>query len=111
MRGRVPRARVACHGSAGAGTVSPFAMTVFDPFSAAPVEDPYPQYARLRVENPVHWSAKLRAWILFRWEDVTAALRDEARFSSDRMNASRGESGAAAPIDRPIRTVSSDPPA
>jgi cytochrome P450 len=85
-------------------------MNGFDPFSAAATEDPYPQYARLRLEDPVHWSAKLRAWVLFRWEDVTAAFRDDERFSSDRSKAQRANRGAAGAPVQPIRTVTSDPP-
>jgi cytochrome P450 len=59
----------------------------FDPFTDAALADPYPQYAALRAEDPVHWSEKLRAWVLFRYDDVAAAFRDDACFSTERREA------------------------
>ena len=52
-------------------------MPVFEPFTDEAIEDPYPQYARLRHEDPVHWSEKLRSWVLFRHRDVSAFFRDD----------------------------------
>lgn len=46
--------------------------------------NPYPVYDRLRREDPVHWSDELRCWVLTRYDDVVAALRDP-RLSSDRI--------------------------
>jgi cytochrome P450 len=46
--------------------------------------NPYPIYDELRRESPVHWSERLRAWILSRYDDVMAALHDP-RLSSDRI--------------------------
>ncbi|MCX7961445.1 MAG: cytochrome P450 [Burkholderiales bacterium] len=46
--------------------------------------DPYPMLARLRAEDPVHWSPRLKGWVLTRYDDVRAALLD-ARLSSDRL--------------------------
>jgi cytochrome P450 len=80
----------------------------FDPFTDAAVADPYAQYAALRADDPVHWSEKLRAWVLFRYDDVATALRDDAHFSADRGRASRA-SGPRGPAN--LRTISSDPPA
>jgi cytochrome P450 len=40
------------------------------------VMDPYPTFAHLRREDPVHWSEHHRAWVLTRYDDVTAAFRD-----------------------------------
>jgi cytochrome P450 len=81
----------------------------FDPFTDSAIADPYPHYAALRTADPVHWSVKLRAWILFRYDDVAEALRDDARFSADRRRAMRrGQSDADPPTS--LRTISSDPP-
>ncbi len=83
----------------------------FEPFTDAAIADPYPQYAALRTEDPVHWSEKLRAWVLFRYDDVATAFRDDVRFSADRRRASRAEwSNAQATAPATLRTISSDPP-
>lgn len=47
----------------------------FNPMDPAFVADPYPTYQRLRAEDPVHHSP-LGFWVLTRYEDVVAALRD-----------------------------------
>jgi cytochrome P450 len=82
----------------------------FDPFAPEALDDPYPQYARLRAEDPVHWSEKLRSWVLTRYEDVCAVLRDDVRFSADRSRAARARGRLAAAALAGLRTVSSDPP-
>ncbi|MGQ0665742.1 MAG: cytochrome P450 [Nitrospiraceae bacterium] len=46
--------------------------------------NPYPIYATLRKDDPVHWSEPLQVWVLTRYDDVLAALRDPA-LSSDRL--------------------------
>ncbi|MBW3571321.1 MAG: cytochrome P450 [Gemmatimonadetes bacterium] len=56
--------------------------------------DPYPTYTRLREEAPVHRTALGRrrgAWLLTRYDDVDALLRDP-RFAKNPANA-RGEGG------------------
>jgi len=47
----------------------------FNPMDPAFVADPYPTYHRLRSEDPVHHSP-LGFWVLTRYDDVVAALRD-----------------------------------
>ena len=50
--------------------------------------DPYPVYERLRTEHPLYWSRHWGVWVVSRYEDVVAILRDPARFSSSgRFNA------------------------
>lgn len=44
-------------------------------------ECPYPHYAQLRAENPIHWSDAAQAWVLTRYADVVAVLHD-LRFSN-----------------------------
>ena len=44
--------------------------------------DPYPLYHRLRSEAPVYWSERLSSWILTRYSDVVAALREPGRLSN-----------------------------
>jgi cytochrome P450 len=45
--------------------------------------DPYPAYARLRAEHPISWNATLDSWVMTRYEDCVAVLRDSARFAAD----------------------------
>ncbi|PYO21045.1 MAG: cytochrome P450 [Candidatus Rokuibacteriota bacterium] len=47
----------------------------FNPMDPEFVADPYPMYHRLRTDDPVHLSA-LGFWVLTRYDDVVAALRD-----------------------------------
>ena len=44
--------------------------------------DPYPLYRRMREEAPVYWSEQLQSWVLTRYRDVVATLRDPQTFSS-----------------------------
>jgi hypothetical protein len=46
--------------------------------------DPFPLFARMREEDPVHWSPELKAWVLTRYEDVKRVCLDET-MSSDRL--------------------------
>jgi pimeloyl-[acyl-carrier protein] synthase len=85
-------------------------MIAFDPFTDAAITDPYPQYATLRARDPVHRSEKLRAWVLFRYDDVAAVLRDDRRFSADRLRGRRGEPGDGG-WPSGLRTLTADPPA
>ena len=48
------------------------------------VADPFPLYGRLRDEDPAHWSAQLKAWVLTRYDDVKRVCLDP-RMSSDRL--------------------------
>jgi cytochrome P450 len=48
-------------------------------------DDPYPHFAALREQDPVHWSDRHRGWIITRYNDCSAALMDYKRLSSDRV--------------------------
>ena len=56
-----------------------------DLLAPAVVADPHPAFACLREEDPVHWSERHRAWVLTRYDDVSAFFRD-VRLSSDRAS-------------------------
>lgn len=60
----------------------PDGAVAFDPFEPGFDAWPYDQYARLRAEDPVHWSDLLCGWIVTRFDDVTRVLRDRT-MSSD----------------------------
>lgn len=55
---------------------------VYDPFSAAFQDDPFPIYRRLRDKAPVYHSEKWGFWALSRFEDVRAAARDPETYLS-----------------------------
>ena len=62
----------------------PFSGPVeFNPFLPEFRENPYPFYHRLRSADPVHWNEFTGRWILTRYRDCVAVLRDSARFSAD----------------------------
>ncbi len=61
----------------GAGT-----PLLFDPYDYAFHEDPYPLYARLRDEAPLHHNEDGDFWVLSRHADVFAAFRDDETFSN-----------------------------
>ena len=54
----------------------------FDPFSTSYFDDPYDMYRRLRDEAPVYYSEQYDFYALSRYEDVCAASKDWATFTS-----------------------------
>ncbi len=78
--------------------------------------NPYPYYKRLREDDPVHWSEALDAWVLTRYDDVVAVLKD-LRFSADRRRArnrfvQQAQTAAEeyGPTARANTMLTSDPP-
>lgn len=47
------------------------------------LRDPYPAYARMRAAEPVYWSEAIDSWVLTRYEDCAAVLRNSRAFASD----------------------------
>jgi cytochrome P450 len=56
----------------------------FRPDAPEFLRDPFPLYRRLREADPVHWSPRLKAWVLTRYDDCRAVLLDR-EVSSDRL--------------------------
>ena len=56
----------------------------YRPEDPAFLADPFPVYARMRDQDPVHWSPRLKSWVLTRYDDVKQACLD-ADMSSDRL--------------------------
>ena len=93
-------------------------MADFNPFDPRLRTNPYEVYRELREESPVYWSPFLQMWMLTRFDDCMAVLRDHSRFSSERLRADnvfvkqmedyRMKSG---PIGTTVTMLSSDPPA
>jgi pimeloyl-[acyl-carrier protein] synthase len=55
------------------------ALSLYHLLDPAVLANPYPLYARLRREDPVHWDPFLHKWVLTRYADVVFALQ---RFSA-----------------------------
>jgi cytochrome P450 len=55
----------------------------YDPFDPEVIADPYPHYARLRDEAPCYHNEQRGIWVLSRYDDVSAALRNTRVFSSN----------------------------
>ena len=93
-------------------------MADLNPFSPQLRSDPYSIYRALREGDPVYWSPLLQVWLLTRYEDVQAVLRDHSRFSSERTRATHplvlqmeSYRVASGPIGRAPTMLSLDPPA
>lgn len=54
------------------------------PADPATLADPYPLFARLRDEDPCHWSPRLKSWVVTRYDDVRRVCQDTG-LSSDRL--------------------------
>ena len=88
----------------------------YNPFIPEVHANPYPMYARLRAEDPIHWSPLMEAWVLTRYDDVVAVLTD-SRFSADRRQARNRFADEIArreeefgPFGRTRTMLTSDPP-
>ncbi len=58
---------------------------VFNLGNAATNVNPFPEFARLRVEEPVHWSGAMKAWIVTRYADVKQVALNNRQISADRL--------------------------
>ncbi|MER7756584.1 cytochrome P450 [Kitasatospora sp. NPDC097643] len=56
---------------------------LFNPLDPAVLADPYPVYRRMRETRPVYWHADIGSWLMTRYADCTAILRDAEVFSTD----------------------------
>jgi cytochrome P450 len=81
----------------------------FNPMDPEFLADPYPTYHRLRTEDPVHLSP-LGFWVLTRYEDVVAVLRDP-RFAKEAMMAVVAARFGIAPGTIGLSMLDRDPPA
>lgn len=56
----------------------------FRPETPEFLRDPFPLLRRMRSEDPVHWSPRLKSWVVTRYDDCKAVLLDK-EVSSDRL--------------------------
>jgi cytochrome P450 len=87
-------------------TASPI---VFDPYDYGFQEDPYPVYARLRDEDPLHHNEHHDFWVLSRHADVAAALKDDTAFSNS-MGVSVDRSAWGPDAHKVMSFLAMDPP-
>ncbi len=76
----------------------------FNPFTSDFIANPYPVYQRLRSQDPVHWSPVINAWLLTRYADAVAALRDP-RLGREPRNATGAEHGESSQPLGPFRQM------
>ena len=62
-------------------------MAYFNPFRPSYLRDPYPSLARLREDDPVHYSKQMQAWVVTRYADCVEVLRDQQHYSSNPRSA------------------------
>src|ERR1700752_3544128 len=55
------------------------------PGSPATNANPFPEFARLRADDPVHWSPAMKAWIITRYADVKQVALNNKQISADRL--------------------------
>ncbi|HEX6820236.1 MAG TPA: cytochrome P450 [Ktedonobacterales bacterium] len=67
--------------SSSTATLSAAELSLYHLLDPNVLANPYPLYARLRREDPVHWDPFLHAWVLTRYNDVVTVFQ---RFSAAR---------------------------
>lgn len=55
----------------------------FNPYAPGFDADPYPALTQLRTQAPIHYWEEGRGWLLSRYDDIVAVLRDSNRFTPD----------------------------
>jgi hypothetical protein len=70
-----PQSGMTTHDRAPASAAAPENVSLFSLAELGRLTDPYPAYARLRTEDPIHRTPD-GEWILTRHADVAAVLRD-----------------------------------
>jgi cytochrome P450 len=68
------------HSAAPASAPNP-ALSLYRLLEPEVLANPYPLFARLRAEDPVHWDPYLHSWVVTRYIDVVTVLRE---FSASR---------------------------
>ncbi|WP_035848134.1 cytochrome P450 [Kitasatospora azatica] len=85
-------------------------MTLFDPWSADFIAHPYEAYAELRATSPVHFHEPTGQWLVSRYEDVSALLRDRRLGRTYTHRFSHEEFGQTPPdpAHEPFHTLNSN---
>ncbi len=88
LRTRIDDVTALCRGLTLAAVERIETGVTFNPMAASFRADPYPFYRRLREHDPIHRCRPADGWVLSRYEDVSAVLRDPG-FSADERNLTR----------------------
>jgi pimeloyl-[acyl-carrier protein] synthase len=84
-------------------------MEAFNPMDPEFLANPYPTYHRLRREDPVHHSP-LDFWVLTRYEDVVAVLRDPRFIKEPLVALVAARFGVTVPPGMGLSMLDRDPP-
>ena len=57
----------------------------YELFCHQQLQNPYPLFARLREEVPIHWCEPMKMWLVTRYDDVLAGLKETKQLVSDRQ--------------------------
>ncbi len=62
-------------------------MAYFNPFRPSYIRNPYAALARLRAEEPVHYSEAVEGWVVTSFPEAIEILQDYETFSSNPVRA------------------------
>ena len=57
----------------------------YELFCRQRLQNPYPLFARLREQDPVHWCEPMKMWLVTRYDDVLDGIKNTSRLSSSRQ--------------------------
>jgi len=60
-------------------------MTVYNLGDPTVNANPFPTFARMRTEDPVHWSPLMKAWLITRYDDVKRVTLNNEHISANRL--------------------------
>jgi len=90
----------------------------YDPWSTGHNNNPCPMYAYLRQEKPVFFSSRAQTWVVSRYEDVTAVLKDPQRFALFFLSGGASkytpevlQRMSSSPLAGTVSLIACDPPA
>jgi cytochrome P450 len=82
----------------------------FDPYDYGFQDDPYPVYAQLRAQSPLHHNEQHDFWALSRHADIAKAVRDNGSTFSSAMGVSLDKSAWHPNAHRTMSFLAMDPP-
>jgi cytochrome P450 len=62
---------------------------IYDPADPSTLRNPHALFARLRNEDPVHWSEPMSGWVVTNYDYATEILTDSEVFSAERLTSVR----------------------